>query len=54
MWADVSDGVEVLAVVQDRIVAVAVWEADARWAYSPELDEDVAGASGVLRMCEGK
>ena len=37
--ADVSDGVEVLAVVQDRIVAVRYGKQMAL-AFHPELDED--------------
>lgn len=51
--ADVSDGVEVLAVVQDRIVAVRYGKQMAL-AFHPELDEDERVHREFLRMCEGK
>ena len=51
--ADVSDGVEVLAVVQDRIVAVRYGKQMAL-AFHPELDEDERVHREFLRMGEGK
>lgn len=50
---DVSDGVEVLAVVQDRIVAVRYGKQMAL-AFHPELDEDERVHREFLRMREGK
>ncbi len=51
--ADVSDGVEVLAVVQDRIVAVRYGKQMAL-AFHPELDEDHRVHEKFLRMCGKK
>ena len=51
--AEVSDGVEVLAVVQDRVVAVRYGKQMAL-AFHPELDEDHRVHREFLRMCEGK
>ena len=51
--ADVSDGVEVLAVVQDRIVAVRYGKQMAL-AFHPELDEDHRVHEEFLRMCGEK
>lgn len=51
--ADVSDGVEVLAVVQDRIVAVRYGKQMAL-AFHPELDEDHRVHEEFLRMCREK
>ena len=51
--ADVSDGVEVLAVVQDRIVAVRYGKQMAL-AFHPELDEDHRVHDEFLRMCGEK
>ena len=51
--ADVSDRVEVLAVVQDRIVAVRYGKQMAL-AFHPELDEDHRVHEEFLRMCGEK
>lgn len=51
--ADVSDGVEVLAIVQDRIVAVRYGKQMAL-AFHPELDEDHRVHEEFLRMCREK
>ena len=51
--AEVSDGVEVLAVVQDRIVAVRYGKQMAL-AFHPELDDDARVHKEFLRMCEEK
>ena len=49
--ADVSDGVEVLAVVQDRIVAVRYGK---QMALAFQLDEDHRVHEEFLRMCGEK
>ena len=49
----VPDGVEVLAVVQDRIVAVRYGKQMAL-AFHPELDEDHRVHEEFLRMCGEK
>jgi len=51
--SEVSDGVEVLAVVEDRVVAVRYGKQMAL-AFHPELDEDERVHREFLRMCEGK
>ena len=51
--SEVSDGIEVLAVVQDRIVAVRYGKQMAL-AFHPELDEDHRVHDEFLRMCGEK
>lgn len=51
--SEFSDGVEVLAVVEDRVVAVRYGKQMAL-AFHPELDEDERVHREFLRMCEGK
>ena len=51
--SEVSDGVEVLAVVEDRVVAVRYGKQIAL-AFHPELDEDHRVHEEFLRMCGEK
>ena len=51
--SEVADGVEVLAVVEERIVAVR-YRNQMALAFHPELDENTAVHREFLRMCENR